>query len=77
MSGPCHRSLYGYQMRTALALAVEYPHIAVTFLPLACSGATVNVGFLDHQRARECPSPGTGVALSGHWRAPRSPSSTS
>ena len=25
MSGPCHRSLYSYQMRTALALAVESP----------------------------------------------------
>ncbi len=69
MSGPCHRSLYGYQMRTALALAVEYPHIAVTFLPLACSGATVNQGFLDHQRARECPSPGTGAACPGLARA--------
>ena len=69
MSGPCHRSLYGYQMRTALALAVEYPHIAVTFLPLACSGATVNQGFLDHQRARECPSPGSGAACPGLVRA--------
>ena len=69
MSGPCHRSLYGYQMRTALALAVEYPHIAVTFLPLACSGATVNHGFLDHQRARECPSPGSGAACPGFARA--------
>src|SRR5262245_4776367 len=62
MSGPCHRSLYGYQMRTALALAVEYPHIAVTFVPLACSGARIERGFLDGQRARECPSPGTGAA---------------
>ncbi|MGE0037829.1 MAG: hypothetical protein AB7S93_19600 [Xanthobacteraceae bacterium] len=68
MSGPCHRSLYGYQMRTALALAVKYPHIAVTFLPLACSGATVNRGFLDYQRARECPSPGTGAACPGFAR---------
>ncbi len=25
----CHRSLYSYQTRTALALAVQYPHIAV------------------------------------------------
>ena len=40
-SGACHRSLYGYQMRTALALAVESPHLAVTYLPLACSGATI------------------------------------
>ena len=33
----CHRSLYSYQLRAALALAVEHPHIAVTFLPLACT----------------------------------------
>jgi len=37
----CHRSLYSYQTRTALALAVQYPHIAVTYLPLACTGATI------------------------------------
>src|SRR5438477_185527 len=44
-SGPCHRSLYSYQLRTALALAIESPHIAVTYLPLACSGATISTGF--------------------------------
>jgi hypothetical protein len=68
MSGPCHRSLYSYQMRTALALAVENPHIAVTFLPLGCSGATIAAGFLNNQRARECPSPGTGAPCSGTSR---------
>src|SRR5438132_1616446 len=69
LSGPCHRSLYSYQMRTALALAIENPHLAVTFLPLGCSGATINAGFLNNQRARECPSPGTGAACSGTVRA--------
>ncbi len=49
----CHRSLYSYQMRTAIALAVEHPHLAVTFLPLACTGATVADGLLGPQRARE------------------------
>ena len=68
MSGACHRSLYGYQMRTALALAVESPHLAVTFVPLACTGATITVGILDSQRARECPSPGTGAACPGSVR---------
>ena len=68
MSGACHRSLYSYQMRTALALAVESPHLAVTFLPLACTGATINIGILDGQRARECPSPGTGAACPGSVR---------
>jgi hypothetical protein len=51
----CHRSLYSYQTRTALALAVDYPHIAVTYLPLACTGATIANGLFGSQRARECP----------------------
>src|SRR5258705_749430 len=51
----CHRSLYSYQTRTALALAVRYPHIAVTYLPLACTGATIAEGLFGSQRARECP----------------------
>jgi lysophospholipase L1-like esterase len=55
LSAACHRSLYGHQLRTALALAVENPQIAVTFLPLACSGATIEAGLFKPQRARECP----------------------
>jgi hypothetical protein len=51
----CHRSLYSYQTRTALALAVRYRHIAVTYLPLACTGASISDGLLGSQRARECP----------------------
>jgi lysophospholipase L1-like esterase len=51
----CHRSLYSYQTRAALALAVQYPHIAVTYLPLACTGATIADGLFGGQRARECP----------------------
>jgi lysophospholipase L1-like esterase len=51
----CHRSLYSYQTRTALALAVRYTHIAVTYLPLACTGATIPDGLFGPQRARECP----------------------
>ncbi|MCC6779337.1 MAG: hypothetical protein IT537_22380 [Hyphomicrobiales bacterium] len=69
MSGPCHRSLYSYQVRTALELAVENRHVAVTFIPLGCSGATVTQGFLGPLRARECPSPGTGAACPGSVRA--------
>src|SRR5207237_6061044 len=43
--GPgCHRSLYSYQLRTALELAVEYPHIAVTFIPLGCLVAPIGQG---------------------------------
>ncbi|WP_407155538.1 hypothetical protein [Bradyrhizobium sp. STM 3557] len=57
----CHRSLYSYQTRTALALAVRYPHIAVTYLPLACTGATIADGLFGSQRAREC-APGRSVS---------------
>lgn len=69
LSGPCHRSLYSYQMRTALAIAIDNPHLAVTFLPLGCSGATIKTGFLESQRARECPNPGTGASCPGTARA--------
>jgi lysophospholipase L1-like esterase len=58
MSAACHRSLYGYQLRTALALAVENPHIAVTFLPLACTGATIDRGMFGSQGASDCPPSG-------------------
>ncbi|HWF95505.1 MAG TPA: hypothetical protein VG291_11165 [Xanthobacteraceae bacterium] len=64
-SGPCHRSLYSYQMRSALGLAVENSHIAVTFIPLGCSGARIDAGFLSSQRISECPSPGTNSACPG------------
>jgi hypothetical protein len=67
-SGSCHRSLYSYQLRAALALAIENPQLAVTFLPLGCSGATIDAGFFGSQRTRECPSPGTGAACPGSVR---------
>jgi lysophospholipase L1-like esterase len=61
----CHRSLYSYQTRTALALAVRYPHIAVTYLPLACTGATIADGLLGSQRARDCPPSKSNAACQG------------
>ena len=56
MSPECHRSLYSYQVRTALALAIEQPHIAVTFLPLACTGASVQTGMFAGQSFDDCPA---------------------
>ena len=50
----CHRSLYSYQTRMAIALAAQNPQIAVTYLPLACTGATITEGMFGSQRAREC-----------------------
>src|SRR5690242_15509366 len=55
MNPACHRSLYSYQVRTALALAVEQPHLAVTLVPLACTGATIGAGMFAGQRADDCP----------------------
>jgi lysophospholipase L1-like esterase len=68
-SGPCHRSLYSYQMRAALGLAIENPHLAVTFIPLACSGATIATGFLGPQTISECPNPGTSTPCATTTRA--------
>jgi hypothetical protein len=65
LNSACHRSLYSYQTRTALALAVTYPHIAVTYLPLACSGATIADGLFGSQRARECLTTKTAMNCQG------------
>ena len=61
----CHRSLYSYQTRTTLALAVQYPHIAVTYLPLACTGATIADGLFGSQGARECPPTKSAASCKG------------
>nr|WP_245258372.1 hypothetical protein [Rhodopseudomonas palustris] len=62
----CHRSLYSYQTRTALALAARHPHIAVTYLPLACTGATIADGLFGSQRPRECYRTKTGANCPGN-----------
>lgn len=53
MDRACHRSLYSYQLRVALTLALENPQIAVTYIPLGCTGATIPAGLLGPQQARE------------------------
>jgi lysophospholipase L1-like esterase len=60
MSAACHQSLYSYQVRTALALAIESPHAAVTFVPLACTGAEIDAGLFNSRRAREVTCGGRG-----------------
>ncbi len=52
---PCHLSLYSYQARAAMALAIENPSLSVTYYPLACTGATIREGLLGSQLARERP----------------------
>ena len=54
----CHRSLYSYQTRAALELALEDPHRAVTFAGFACSGAEVTWGmFLRYKGNEWVPNP--------------------
>ena len=53
LSQPCHRSLYAYQTRATLALAIEQPQLAITYVPLACTGASIREGLLSPQPARE------------------------
>jgi hypothetical protein len=55
-------------VRTALALAVENPHIAVTFLPLACTGASIDAGLLNGQVAHGYLSHAL-IYLVCKWRA--------
>ena len=42
----CHRSIYSWQIRTALAAALSDPHQSFTVLPYGCSGATIMEGVL-------------------------------
>lgn len=65
MSPACHRSLYSYQTRTAIALAARNPQIAVTYLPLACTGATIAEGLFGKQGARECAITKAGLNCAG------------
>jgi len=55
---PCHLSLYSYQARAALALAIENPTLSVTYYPMGCTGATIKDGLLGGQAARERPKRG-------------------
>jgi lysophospholipase L1-like esterase len=61
----CHRSVYSYQMRTALQLAVENPQRAVTFVGYACSGAEIIDGLFQIYKGNEwVPTPPTKSQIS-------------
>ncbi|MFN3482119.1 MAG: hypothetical protein ACK4YX_03755 [Rhabdaerophilum calidifontis] len=53
LNGQCHRSLYSQQVKTALALALEQPHLVVTFTGYACTGAEIDEGLLGFWAARD------------------------
>ena len=44
---------------------MQYPHIAVTYLPLACTGATIADGLFGSQRARDCLPSKSGSTCQG------------
>ena len=46
LSPACHRSLYAYSTRTAIQLAVEDPHRAITYANFACAGADIVYGLM-------------------------------
>ncbi len=54
LDSDCHRSLYSYQARAALQLALENDQRAVTFLSFACTGADTLNGIFLKQAGREC-----------------------
>ncbi len=49
----CHRSLYSQQAKASLALALEQPHLAVSFTGYACTGAKIDEGLLGYWKARD------------------------
>ena len=49
----CHRSMYSYQFKTALRLALDDPQRAVTYVSFSCSGATTDNIISEGQRAQE------------------------
>lgn len=55
----CHRSLYSHQLKAALAVALEAPHVTVTYLGYACTGAEVPEGILGYWKARDDVSSGS------------------
>jgi lysophospholipase L1-like esterase len=57
----CHRSAKGFEAQVAGRLESASPKTSVTFVPLACSGASIMTGML---------SPYTGISPSGGVRLP-------
>jgi hypothetical protein len=49
----CHRSMYSYQFKTALQLALANPREAITYVSFSCSGATTDDIISKKQGPRE------------------------
>ena len=49
----CHRSMYSYQFKTALQLALSYPRAAITYVTFSCSGAVTGQIINQDQKPNE------------------------
>jgi hypothetical protein len=49
----CHRSMYSYQFKTALQLALAHPQQAITYVSFSCSGAVADDIIKNPQAPRE------------------------
>ncbi len=64
----CHRSVYSWQVRTAIDAALRSPHRSITALPYGCSGAEIFSGLLfSYDGVEYYPSEDRGVI--GHRSA--------
>ena len=64
----CHRSVYSWQVRASLDVALRSPHRSVTLLPSGCSGAEIFDGLLFPYAGVEA-DPATGRRVKGHGAA--------
>lgn len=53
LSKACHRSLYSYQLRTALQLALDNRKRAITFISFACAGSEIPIGLFKRYRGTD------------------------
>ena len=76
----CHRSVYSWQIRSALDAALSDPHQSFTILPYGCSGATIMDGVLYATMASNgAPRPiraWSAAAPRSDWRIRKSASQT-
>ncbi len=53
LSKACHRSLYSYQLRTALQLALENRKRAITYIGYACAGSEIPLGLFKRYKGTD------------------------
>lgn len=71
----CHRSVYSYQTRVALQLAIspdqnKNHHHAITYLQFSCSGAEVTEDLMYAWEGRECLGKAKGITIGNAFNHP-------